>query len=247
MRRHHFLLLFFLLVSLPSVVAQTPDSDETEASYGLSASVDHKLAKGLHLEGEAELRMLSGFSDMERWALSLGIDYKLLSWLKADAGYAFINRYKTSKVTNAGNVRNGFWSPRHRWYGSLSGSYDIGRWSWSLRERYQYTYAPLQYVPKYTPAGKRLTDEAEAGTHEHLLRSRLAVSYNIRHSKFEPEASIEFHNDLSRGFSLDEIRYVCSLDYKLSKVQTFSLTFRYTDNRDDDDATVLLVGYSYKF
>ena len=245
-KKSRLVALLVLMLLSQTVWAQTSD-DETDASLAVSAGAERKLAKGLHLEAEAEVRTLSDFSNFDRWTLGVGVDYKLQSWLKADMGYSFINRYKPSHVTDKGNTRNGFWAPRHRWYASLAGSYSLGRWDFALRERYQLTHAPLQYVPKYAPSGKRMTDEAVGGSQEHLLRSRLAVSYNIRHCKLEPGASIELHNDLSDGFALDEVRYAVSLDYKLSNANKLSLTFRYTANQGGDDACLLSAGYVYSF
>ena len=225
------------------------DDTETDASYGAVVDVDWKVAKGLHLNAETEARMQDAWSNMERWTLCLGTDYRLTSWLKAEMGYEFLNRYKPSHLTSAGNTLNGYWSPRHRWKGGLSGQLKVGRWELSLRERYQYTYAPLQYVPKYQPDGKRLTDEAKEDSHEHLLRSRLQAKYNIRHCKFTPAASLELHNDLSEGMSLSELRYVVGGDYKLDKHNSLLLHCRYEQhmNEGSNDAVVILLGYSYSF
>jgi len=240
------LLLLLLTVLLWSPLLAEDDGD-TDACYGVSASVDRKLAKGLHVEAETEVRLQNAGSGMERWTLGLGMDYKLASWLKVDGGYEFLNRYKPERTTAGGNRVNGYWSPRHRWYAGLTGAWAVGRWSLSLRERYQGTHAPLQYVPKYRPDGFRLTDEAEEDETEHLLRSRLQAKYNIRHCKFSPSASIELHQDMSSGMHLDEVRYVVGGDYKLTKTQTLNLHCRYEERMGKSDGVVVLVGYGYAF
>lgn len=240
-------LLLLLMAAIVSLPVWAEDDGDTDACYGISASVDRKLAKGLHLEVESEVRMQNSFADMERWTLGATMDYKLLSWLKADAGYEFLNRYKLSNVSGKGNIRNGYWSPRHRWMTGLTGSWTVRRWGLSLRERYQGTHAPLQYVPKYRPDGFRLTDEAEEGKTEHILRSRLQVKYNIRHCKFTPLGSIELHNDMGNGMRLDEVRYVLGGDYKLTKTQSLKLHCRYEERVGKKDGVVVLLGYGYEF
>lgn len=231
-----------MFITLPAL-AQGDDM-----GYGVSVSADRKIVKGLKVSGEAELRSQNQVADFERWTVGLGVDYKMLSWLKVDAGYSFINRYHTSVMTSKGNALNGYWGPRHRWYGGVACAYETKRWKVSLRERYQYTYSPMQYVPKYGDDGKRLTDEEEGGS-DHVLRSRLQAAYNIRHSKFSPFASIELINDLTAGFAVDQIRYTIGTDYKLNKVSSLSIQWRYKDRSDNDESNghLFTVGYNYSF
>lgn len=243
MRR--YLLSIIALLS----VATTALAGGDDMGYGVSVGTEKKIVKGLKLSAEAEVRTQNTFADFERWALDLGLSYRLASWLKSDVGYSFINRYHTSEVTSKGNTIHGYWGPRHRYYGGLTGQFEVGRWRLSLRERYQYTYSPLQYVPKYRADGKRLTDEADGPDHDHVLRSRLSASYNIRHSKFEPSASIELLSDLSSALSTDQIRFTLGMDYKLSKKSTLGLQWRYKDRADQDESNGHLVtlGYSFSF
>jgi len=237
-----FLPLFFLLLLVPTCYAGGP-------GYGLSVDAEKKLAKGLKLEGGVEVRSQNGFSDLERWAFSLGLNYRLNSWLKSDVGYTFIDRYRTSQLTSKGNTISGYWSPRHRICAGLTGQYGLGRWKFTLRERYQYTYSPLQYVPKYRADGKRLTDEQEDSDYDHLLRSRLHASYNIRHSKFEPFAAVELLNDLTQSLALDQTRFTLGTDYKIDKRRVLSLQWQYKDraDKDESDGHLITLGYSFSF
>lgn len=242
--KHFLFTLFTFLLIVPSAMAGDNDS-----SYGLTVGAEKKIIKGLKVSAEAEIRTQNALSDLERWTFDLGISYRLATWLKSDVGYSFINRYHTSQLTSKGNTINGYWGPRHRYYGGLTGQMEVGRWKLSLRERYQHTYSPLQYVPKYRADGKRLTDEVEGGDHDHILRSRLAASYNIRRCKFEPFANIELLSDLTSGMAIDQIRYTLGSDYKLNKREVLTLQFRYKDRADQDESNGYLVtfGYSISF
>lgn len=242
MKQKLLLYILTIFITLP-VLAQGDDM-----GYGVSVGADRKIVKGLKVSAEAEVRSQNQFADFERWTFGLGIDYKALDWLKVDAGYAFINRYKNSVETAKGNIINGFWGPRHRWYGGFTGSVETKRWKFSLRERYQYTYSPMQYVPKYGDDGKRLTDE-EAGGSDHVLRSRLQAVYNIRHSKFSPFASVEMINDLTSGFAIDQMRYTLGTDYKLNKASSLSIQWRFKDRADNDESNghLFTLGYNYSF
>lgn len=239
--------LLVLLLAASILPAMAEDDGDADSSYGLIASFDHKVAKGFHVGIDAEARMQNNFHDMERWTLGASMSYRLCKGLKADMGYSFLNSFKYSRLTNAGNTVNAYWSPRHRWYGSLAGSVDAGRWTFSLRERYQITHAPLQYVPKYRADGKRLTDEAEEGDTEQFLRSRLQAKYNIRHCPFTPSASIELHNDLVNTFQLDQVRYVVGGDWKLNKSSSLNFHCRYEQRKDKDNGIVVLIGYNLSF
>lgn len=219
-----------------------------EMGYGLSASGEKKLAKGLKLEAEAEVRSQEGFSQLERWAMDLSLNYKIATGWKADLGYCLMDRYHLGETTGKGNLLSGYWAPRHRWYVSLVEQLETGRWKFSLRERYQLTHSPLQYVPKYTPEGVRMTDEVKAGDQEHIMRCRLQAAYNIRHCKFDPTCSIEALYDLKNG-GVDQLRYSVGVDYSLSKQTTWSLDLRYKDRDDSDESNgwLLTVGYHYSF
>lgn len=244
------------MVSAILVSPMHAQSDDT--GFGISVSADHKLAKGVKLQLEAEVRSQDGLGMFERWAFDVGLNYRLLSWLKADAGYAIMDRYHPSEQSSKGNCISGYWAPRHRWYASLSAQQEWGRLKVSLRERYQLTHSPLQYVPKYLGThcdcavdhyGQRLTDEVKGGQQDHMLRSRLQASYNIRHCPFTPEASIEVINDVANGFDVDQIRYSIGVDYSISKRRSLSLQWRYKDRADLEEANghLFTLGYNFTF
>ena len=81
-----------------------------------------------------------------------------------------------------------------------------------------------------------------------MLRSRLQVSYDFPHWKFDPFANVEFFN----GKTLEKTRIQAGVEYKYQKKHIFTLTYRYQNvNAEDDDLEtnrhLIGIGYKYKF
>lgn len=236
------LLGFCLCLALQGAWAQSDD-------FGVWTSVTakKKLSKTWTLSAEGEYRTRDGISATDRWSGALGVTYRLTSWLKADAAYTYLYSNEAEEVTKKGNIVPAYWYSRHRVSASLTGSVDWGRFTFSLRERWQYTYRPECYVPKYDgDDGSRKDDEQVKGKGENVLRSRLKAEYNIAHSPFTPYASCELYHN---GDGLDKSRWTIGSEYKISKQHSVELYYRYQDKRDADatDTHVLGIGYTIKF
>lgn len=213
-----------------------------------AAEMKFGMAKGLSGHVGGEFRTADGLDGTERWAASAGMDYKLSRWLKMSAEYKYIHRHVESRVTKKGNIVSDYWQPRHRASFALTGSYSWNRFTFSLRERYQYTYRTEQTAAKRDgDDGSAKADELIEASHRHVLRSRLKAEYNIRKSGFTPFASCELYNSLS-GFTYEKTRWTVGTDYKFSKRHSVSAFYRYIDRNDDDDTGghVIGVGYSFK-
>ena len=65
-------------------------------SLWTSAEMKVKVAKGLNAFAEGEFRTHDGLSATERWAGTIGLDYKVLSFLKLTGGYTYICLLYTS-------------------------------------------------------------------------------------------------------------------------------------------------------
>lgn len=196
---------------------------------------------------EGEYRTQDGFSGTERWTLSAGLDYKLCSFLKLSADYKYIQRHVESWVTKKGNIVSDYWQPRHRAGVALTGSYKWNRFTFSLRERYQYTYRTEQTAAKYDgDDGSQKDDEVIEAKSKHVLRSRLKAEYNIRKSGFSPFASCELYNNLS-GFTHEKARYTIGTEYKINKKHSLDMFYRYVDTSDDDDSNRHVIGIGYQF
>lgn len=169
------------------------------------------------------------------------------------------------------NVDAAYWTARHRGTASLTGSFKWKRFKFSLRERYQFTYRmPAQcdrtrwyYDPFHAMMGtpefyleedpssedySYMVDDKKA-KHDHKLRSRLQVSYDIKKCPFEPFAEIEVYNLLDEGFAYDKIRYTIGTEYKINKENKLKVFYRYQDYADIDEVSghVLGLGYAFEF
>lgn len=280
-----------LLLAASTAIAQS--------DFGVWTSVEGstKLNKQLELSVEGEYRTQDMSSMTERVSGAVNLSYKnknFLPFLKADVGYTFMYmnypgetevKYRTDDAGNDElddegnlipkhkNVDAPYWTARHRATASLTGSFKWGRFKFSLRERYQYTYRmpsqcdrtrwyynPLHellpdIIPEYfldeDPTSEDysyMTDEKKAKS-DHKLRSRLSVSYDIKKCPFEPYIEVEVYNQLDNAFAYDKIRYTVGTEYKINKQNKLKLYYRYQDYADIDEVSghVLGLGYAFEF
>ena len=128
--------LLCLLAALPlSVWAQNAYSipvNDLETDFGghFSLTLDKKLARGLHLTADGEVRLKNDFSTLGRWHAGAALTYKVNPYLKVGAGYQFIERLNSESE----------WTPRHRLYFDVRGMLRTQSWRFSLKERFQYTH-----------------------------------------------------------------------------------------------------------
>lgn len=267
------LLLAAALVALPA----------TADDFGLwpEFAVEKKLGS-FSLEAGTGFRFNQNVGQFSRFDIGLGAAYKVCNFLKVGVGYQYIDdhkarsakaHYNKKDVLNGYNVDENYWRSKHRIYVQATGKVDVGRFTFSLRERYQLTrYAekditeekyrgvvsdPSNYdgktymAPDGTYYGFSDSEtETKAAKTKHYLRSRLSVEYNIRHCPVDPYASFEISNNLSHGFSLDKRRWTVGADWKISKQHKLSLSYVYTNGNDDDDdgnLHAIAIGYKYSF
>ncbi len=189
------LVIFAIVLSafgFPSLKAQTDVDLDPEVGGRLSVSVDKKLARGLHISLEEEIRMDNNFGSLDRFHTTLGLSYKVNDYLKLGVGYAMINPYSSSD--------GAFKSSRHRLMLDATGSLRFGDWRLSLRERFQATYRSGD-MNEYQNPRTALT-----------LKSRLKLSYKgLR--RLEPYAYVELRNTLNApviSASYDGTNYLTS-------------------------------------
>ena len=163
------------------------------------------------------------------------------------------------------NVDAPYWYTRHRATASLIGSVKWGRFKFSLRERYQFTHRMRSYCDRernyyFAFLGKwdyelsdyeqpeLLADEKNAKS-DHKLRSRLAVSYDVKNCAFEPFAEVEVYNQLDNAFAYDKIRYTIGVEYKINKEHKVKAYYRYQDYADVEEVSghILGLGYAFEF
>lgn len=240
------------LLLLACIAAWTPDL-KAEDDFGMSYSlgVEKKFSKKTKLEAEAELRTRNDTRTLDRWSLGISASHKFTTWLKADVGYLWIYDNNREKITynNTGNYNNwrpSYWGSRHRFNATITGSFDLGRFGFSIRERYQYTYRPQATTTRYDFDNEWWENTDVRSKHNHILRSRLKIDYNIPKSKLTPYVSAELFNDLS----LTKSRFIAGADYTLKKTHTFGVFYRYqvvNSNDEDNETNEHMIGFSYKF
>ena len=214
-----------LLGILSSIVIAAQDD------FGSILSIDFTkvIVKGFNVSVEEEYRTRSNFSQTERFSHSFELSYKPVKYLKVGGAYNLINY----------NHEKRGWEIRHRYYFYTTGYLEAGRFTFSLRERFQST--KRQGVKQTaTRANPKL-----------YLRSRLKVDYDIRKSKFNPFASVEIFNTLNdpQENTMSQWRVVTGVEYVLNKKNAFQLYYRYSDYIDEEDIDSHLfgLGYSFKF
>lgn len=153
--KRKLLIMTALAVFSLAVRAQGTVNDMTR-DFGarVSASVDKKVMKGLHVSADAEWRLTDDFSNPGRFQVGAGVSYKISPMFKVGGGYLFIERRNSE----------GKWKPRHRVYLDGTASLRAGDWRFSLKERLQLTCREVGNTFQKNPNSLE-------------LKSRLKVSY----------------------------------------------------------------------
>lgn len=253
MERNVVLLLLALLSGVLPMKAQT------EGGLLLGAEVEKGLSKQLGVNAEVGFRSRNDFKTADRWSGSVGMEYKLAKWLKADAAYTLLYDNNREKITES-YWRPTYWNIRHRLSASLTGSYKFGKTlRFSLRERWQYTYRPEKNTDRYyfsdypsaswtgSMDGWTATEKVRAGKGKNQLRSRLQVEYDKKKASFKPYGSMELYN----SWGIEKIRYTVGTDIKLGKHHGLDIYYRYQNQKSvdeiDDSPDMHYVGTTYKF
>lgn len=265
-----------LLLILPFLIPATAAASD---DFGIwtGIGVEKKLPANFSVDAGVGFRAEDNLNSVARWDFNVGVGYKPCKFLKLGAGYVLIRDHSLleSKVNytkkgkeNGYNVDHDYWRTKHRFVFDVTGKVDFGRFTLSLRERYQLTHANSATCVRdryrdalqdgytgdvYTWNGEEFmeyeqTTNAKSGKTTNYLRSRLELEYNIRHCPLTPFVSYELSNDLSGGFSTDKTRLSIGTDWKISKQHTVSVAYLYQNGHDDDDNNdIHVIDISYKF
>lgn len=141
-------------------------------------------------------------------------------YLLAGSGYMSLARYKASDEL------------RNRYYLYATGTYSAGRFTLSVRERFQSTYKVHAEHPK------------------NYLRSMLTLSYKIGKSGFCPFAYTEVFNDTRNKMRSDKIRFSTGSNYQLNPNNNLQLYYRYHIFNVDDPVNyrhAIGICYTHRF
>ncbi len=173
-----------IIISLAAILAVPTLAEEqlredagTDFGGRVSAEVDKKLMKGLHAFVNGEARLNDNFGNFYRYQGTVGASYKVNDYLKTAVSYTFIETKKTKDSTD-------IWKLRHRFTFDVTGSYRMGDFKFSLRERFQVT---------------RRTDdvnEYQDNKNACVLRSRFMAQYKGL-SDWTPYAYVDVRNTLN--------------------------------------------------
>lgn len=257
-----FILAFPLLL-----MAKGEDDFGVWSEIGLEKSLSKQWSIGLETEYRAQ--------DKGRFSIGANAEYKPVKFLKIGVFYNYMHSYKPEQREehyrkdipdadhwNGYNLKDDFWSPRHRAGADITASVKLWRWlRLSVRERYQLTYRPVAHrtVTKYRydrfidgDTGLpiyQLKDEDEDDVPDypinevdtkdnetdHVLRSRLKLEVDKKGWKLSPFISTEAHNNLGDGMNLEKVRSAIGCGYKINKHNDISVSYILTANIHDDE------------
>ena len=259
--------------------ATTALAQRDEFGTWVEVEAEKKINKRIDLTFGLGMRANDNLGEVSRANALISGNYKVCEYLKIGATYQYISDLSRGEVKedfkksngkfNGYNVDEAFHRTKHRLSFDLSSKVKFGRFSISLRERYQYTHSMskdieriryreevpggFDYSSPVYPFGGYEWFEAEVGedhkTHKnnHLLRSRIGVEYNIPKCPLSPFATYEIKTSLQDGGATEETRLIVGTDWKLNKKNTLSIAYVFNDAHYSDDANVHAVSIGYKF
>jgi len=202
--RTHFCLLTFLTFILFLPFFSPLFAQDIDNALWATIDIKKKFKHGLALNFEEEYRLRDNMSNTDKVQTTIDFSWKPLSCLKGGIAYCRIDKYQTDKT----------WELRHRYIAYLVGSYDIGRFSLSLKEKFQQTN-------RVGVAGT-----ANRSNPTNVIRSKFEVTYNIKKSPLTPFASVELFyalnepngiQDPAAAKMITETRYAAGLEYSFKK------------------------------
>lgn len=196
--------------------------------------------------------------------------------LKASAGFEYIRQVKPTEqeYTNKGKLKVTHQKSfdRTRTSIGLGASFKPNkRWIFSLKETVQYNHYAA-YTRQICKFDKKMkdgefyynydenfswiencdnADDFEEKTYEakdrFILRNKLTIKYDIRHSIFSPYASADYGCGLN--YSTNKWKFTAGTEIEFSKKHNMDVFYRYQTEDDDDEPNghLLGIGYIMKF
>lgn len=224
------LIPLFLLGVITSAFADgTKEDPEVLYKYQFGADFQIKLAKGLKLNIEPELRYNDGY---DKFLLSGGLTYKTFGCIYWGATY----RLEFDRVDSTGDTfSNSVFA---------SNQYDTETYH---RYAFDVTYKDKfgRFTPSFRVRYNNFTDD-EIDDKEYL-RYRAKVDYDIRNCKITPYVAVEAFQELEES-ELYKMRYGAGFDLKTGKDSALSFGYKFDFfTLEYKNANIFSVGYKYKF
>ena len=211
---------------------------ETRAEKGLGTR--------WNVGAEMTFRSRDNLKSSDRWDFGIDASYKIAPWLKATAGYALLKDHNYKENTD-GTIYADYWGTRHRFNVSLTSSVTWNQFTFSLRERWQYTYRPEKTVQRYyTDTGDDAGEKVFRGKGKKVWRNRMQVKMKLS-KVFRPYVNAESYV----ATSLEKMRYNVGTEIVLDKHNSFDVKYLYQHQcgkgDGEPDRHVIDIGYTYKF
>ncbi|MBQ3743439.1 MAG: DUF2490 domain-containing protein [Bacteroidales bacterium] len=220
----------------------------TDLGGRFSVTADKKLAKGLHLSVDGEVRLSDNFTSVGRWQAGASLTYKVNPYLKLGGGYLFIDKLKSS----------GTWSPRHRFYFDARVGLRAGDWNFSLKERLQLTHRNADDLNTFQTNPNALALKSRIKAEYKGFRSVSPYAYvEARTVLNDPACTAKWNGTAFSDYSFigytdayfNRLRTALGLEWKLSKQHAldFSLLgdYCYDKNIDTNAEGTKLKSLSY--
>lgn len=211
---------------------------ETRAEKGLGTR--------WNVGAEMTFRSRDNLKSSDRWDFGIDASYKIAPWLKATAGYALLKDHNYKENTD-GTIYADYWGTRYRFNVSLTSSVTWNQFTFSLRERWQYTYRPEKTVQRYyTDTGDDAGEKVFRGKGKNVWRNRMQVKMKLS-KVFRPYVNAESYV----ATSLEKMRYNFGTEIVLDKHNSFDVKYLYQhqcgEGDGEPDRHVIDIGYTYKF
>jgi hypothetical protein len=244
-----------ILILTSLFIFQTVFGQETDpGGIWTSVSTEKKLGKKFSIGTEFEFRSKGFNFDRERLGMQIAGDYEIIKGLKFGASYTFLNVEDDYRFTND-SIRVHFQN-RHRTHLQLSWRYKLGNFTFSLRERAQWTFKDetdrIRIYPGYPPViginSNRINPDL-------VWRNRAKLTYNIKKFPVTPSFSFESYYLLNepedlRIFNADgsdfrttntffsKLRYSLAFEYKIDKKNSIEVYGMLNSQRGAEEKAV---------
>jgi len=211
-----------------------------------TVNAEKELNSRWSLGAEVEYRSRDNLKSADRWSWGVEGSYQIASWLKATAGYTLLDDHHY-KEHSGGTIYSDYWGIRHRFNVSLTGSVNWGKFTFSLRERWQYSYRPEKTAQCYeTGTGTEAGEKVYSGKGKNVWRNRIQVKMKLS-QMFRPYVNAES----TVAKELEKIRYNFGTELRLDKHNSLDIKYiyqhMYGEANDEPDRHVIGIGYTYKF
>lgn len=237
-----------LIAALFVILQLSPTSAYAGDDFGIWGEVqaEKKLSDRWSLGAGVEYRSRDHLKSSDRWSFGVEGNYQITHWLKASVGYTLLDDHHY-KENSTGTKYSDYWGVRHRFNVSFTGSVDWGKFTFSLRERWQYSYRPEKTAQLYeTGTGAEAGEKSYAGKGKNVWRNRMQVKMKLN-NLFRPYVNAE----TTFAKELEKIRYNAGTELHLDKHHSLDIKYIYQhvcgEGDNEPDRHVIGIGYTYKF